>query len=94
MWAEFQGQVIWLERESVDDALVTNCSDQELGMIEAARSRASGDRQQQKPLVEMQAQEGFNDETGKEWHAGTRVRGRVKVTKAAREEALMIKGKA
>jgi hypothetical protein len=92
MWAVFKGQIIWLEKQSVDDALVRNCSDHELEMIQKARSRASGERQQEKPAVVSHAQQIFQQETGKEWHAGKRVRAPAKVSKEAMEEAQMIKG--
>jgi len=95
MWVDVKGQLVEVDAQMLsqdDDAELWVCQN-ELDAISAARSRASGARQAQKPIEIAAGFQKFKKVSGDDWHAGTRHSGRGKAkTKRALAEVALIKG--
>lgn len=87
-WVDIQGSVVEVHAQmshQEDDTELWVCQI-ELDAIHAARSRASGARQAQKPIEIAGGLQDFKEATGNQWHAGTR---RVGHAKAKTQKALL-----
>ena len=90
-WLQINGLLIEVEsvKDGADTAHLASLVEREA--IAEVRSSASGERQAQKRVDVIAAQEAVREITGKEWHSGYSTKGRAKVkTAAALDEARRI----
>ena len=89
-WLEFNGQLIEVMSKAHGTEALPSL--QELALIEADKSRLSGERQAERRIETVAGQAEFNAETGKEWHSNTIHTGKPKVNSTeAKDEVRRLK---